>query len=138
MQAGVSVTDDCVTIFNELKLKHSHRYVIFRLSADLTQVEIESQGAAADKDWKEFQGKLPENDCRYAVYDFEYDTPDGVRNKIVFIFWSPETAKIKSKMVYASTKDELKRRFVGLGSDVQANDASEVTYEAVLERVQAV
>lgn len=96
--------------------------------------------------------ELPENDCRYAVYDFEYAKGDeGKRNKICFYAyipisicswlltiyyrWSPDTAPIKSKMVYASSKESIKRAFTGLGVEIQGTDYAEVSYDSVLDKV---
>lgn len=32
--------------------------------------------------------ELPESDCRWAAYDFEYQLPDGgKRKKVLFISW---------------------------------------------------
>lgn len=43
---------------------------------------------------------------------------------------SPEHASIRSKMVYASSKDVIRRALVGIGSEIQATDADEISYEA--------
>jgi cofilin len=38
--------------------------------------------------YEEFVAALPTDDCRYAVFDFEYDTNgEGIRNKICFYVW---------------------------------------------------
>lgn len=49
--------------------------------------------------------------------------------------WSPDTAPVKSKMVYASSKESIKRSFNGIGVEIQGTDYSEVSYETVLDRV---
>ena len=49
--------------------------------------------------------------------------------------WSPDTAPIKSKMVYASSKDSIKRSFNGIGTEIQGTDYAEGSYETVLEKV---
>lgn len=49
--------------------------------------------------------------------------------------WSPDTASIKSKMVYASSKESIKRAFNGLGVEIQGTDYAEVSYESVLDKV---
>jgi cofilin len=49
--------------------------------------------------------------------------------------WSPDTAPIKSKMVYASSKETIKRAFNGIGVEIQGTDYAEVSYEAVLDKV---
>lgn len=100
-----------------------------------TKTEIVVEKKSTDKDFDTFLGDLPEKDCRYAIYDFEFNLGEGVRNKIIFISWSPDVAPIKSKMVYSSSKDTLRRAFTGIGTDIQATDFSEVAYETVLEKV---
>jgi Cofilin/tropomyosin-type actin-binding protein len=42
---------------------------------------------------------------------------------------SPDTAKIKDKMVSASSRDALRRSFVGIALEVQGTDYSEVAHE---------
>lgn len=106
------------------------------MSPDNSEVVVAKTSESDDYD--EFIALLPENECRYAVYDFKYEKAggEGIRNKICFIHWSPDTAKIKSKMVSASSKETIKRALSGVGIEVQATDYSEVEYEAVLEKVQ--
>lgn len=49
--------------------------------------------------------------------------------------WSPDTAPIKSKMVYASSKETIRRAFNGIGVEIQGTDYAEVSHESVLEKV---
>lgn len=43
---------------------------------------------------------------------------------------SPDEAKIKQKMVYASSRDALKRALTGVAVEVQGTDYAEVAYES--------
>lgn len=43
---------------------------------------------------------------------------------------SPEAAKIKQKMVFASSRDALKRALTGVAIEIQGTDYSEVAHEA--------
>ena len=52
-----------------------------------------------------------------------------------FVRWAPDTAPIKSKMVYASSKESIKRSFNGIGAEIQGTDYAEVSYDSVLEKV---
>ncbi|KAJ2425953.1 cofilin, partial [Coemansia sp. RSA 2531] len=164
--SGITVDDQCKSAFQELKVTHDYKFVLFKISddnksiivdttslgpyEDLEKVEPEEKDAklAARKAAKEllaqkpeleiyetFVGKLPEQECRYAVYDFAYQKDGSDRNKILFYAWSPDTAKIKNKMVYASSKDSLRKSLVGIALDVQATDLEEVSYESALEKV---
>lgn len=46
---------------------------------------------------------------------------------------APETAKVKSKMVYAGSKDALTRALVGISTKITATDLSELTESALVE-----
>jgi len=72
---------------------------------------------------------------RYAVFDFEWDTKDGCKkSKIVFVTWVPDTAKIRQKMLYASSKDKFKRELDGIQVEIQGTDFSEVEEKVFLDK----
>ncbi|CDK24231.1 unnamed protein product [Kuraishia capsulata CBS 1993] len=131
----VAVSDDALKAFNELKLGKKIKYIIYKLNDAKTEIVVEK--TSADTDYDSFLGELPEDECKYAIYDFEYELGkgEGKRNKIVFYQWAPDTANVRSKMVYASSKDALRRALNGVSTDIQGTDFSEVAYESVLERV---
>lgn len=139
MSSGVGVHDDALKAFNEFKLgggkKDAPNYIIYRISDDKTQIVIDTKGRAATYD--EFTELLPENECRYAVYDFDYELAGGAgkRAKIIFYTWAPDTTPIRNKMIYASSRDALRRALNGVAVDIQGADYSEVDYETVLSRV---
>lgn len=110
-------------------------FIIYKINDAKTEIVVEEEGSTDSYDT--FLGKLPENDCRYAVYDFEYEISngEGKRSKLVFFTWSPDTAPVRSKMIYASSKDSLRRALTGISTEIQGTDFSEVAYESVLERV---
>ena len=121
--------------FNDLKLGKKSKFIIFALNAEKTQIVVDK--TSSDDDYESFLAELPEDECKYAVYDFEYEIGggEGKRTKIVFYTWSPDTAPVRSKMVYASSKDALRRALNGIAADIQGTDFSEVAYDSVLERV---
>merc|ERR1712232_486340 len=135
MASGVGVNDECVQAFQDMKLNHKHRYIIYKLSDDLSEVEVQELGSgdSSKGTFDEFTKKLPEKEARYAVYDFEYSMEDdGVRQKLCFILWSPDVAKIKSKILYTSSKDAIRKKLQGISAEIQATDASEIAYEVVM------
>lgn len=122
----------------ELKLRKKYRYIIYKLNDDNTSIVIEKKVESADK-YDNFLGELPEDDCRYAVYDFEFEKSpgEGIRNKICFVVWVPDTSKVRQKMLYASSKDAIRKKLAGVATEIQATDMSEVSHEAVLDKVKA-
>jgi cofilin len=131
--SGVPVHSDCIAVFQDLKLKKKYKYIIFSLNKEATEIIV--QGAGND-DYEEFIVKaLPETECRWAIYDFEFEKEGGGRrNKITFLSWSPDDAKIKQKMLFASSRDALKRALNGIAIEIQGTDLSEVSYEIVFEK----
>jgi len=141
MSTGVGVADDCINAFNEFKMgRNTYRWLFFKVSDDRKSIILDTQACGAfNKGYGDFLRALPAEDCRYAVYMFEYDTPsDGKRSKIVFFNWAPETAPTRSKMLYAGTKGELKKALVGISIEIQGTDMSEVDESEVLNKCKTV
>jgi len=116
-------------------LRKKHKYIIFGLSPDKT--EIISLKTGTSTEYEDFLADLPENQCRWAIYDLEFQKEEGgVRNKIIFYHWSPDDAKIKDKMVFASSRDALRRSLVGVAVEIQGTDNSEVAFETVLDKAK--
>jgi len=133
MASGIGVNPECLEAFQELKLGKKSKYIIFTINDDKTEVVVEKKSPSAN--YEDFLADLPEQECRWAIYDFEYEKEGGKRNKITFFSWSPDDAKIKSKMMFASSKDALRRSLVGVANEIQGTDYSEVAYESVLDKV---
>lgn len=150
--SGVQVADACNVTFQELKLGKKHKYIIFNLNKDFTEIVVEK--CSSESNYEKFLENLPEKECRWAVYDFDFEK-DGKRNKLCFISWSvasircncslvlilvvpwdfirsPDDAKVRPKMVFASSRDALKRKLDGISLEIQGTDPSEVSYETGL------
>jgi len=137
MSSGVAVNDNVVTKYNELKLGHLFRYIIFKLNDSNTEIVVDKT-APPTATWEDFVKDLPKEDCRYAAYDFDFEVEGGgKREKILFVLWSSDNAKTKSKMLYTSSKDAIKKKLNLMGSDIQATDAAEIDYNTVLDKVKS-
>lgn len=194
--SGMAVDDECKLKFLELKAKRSFRFIIFRI--DGQQVVVEKLGKA-EESYDDFTASLPANECRYAVYDFDFTTEENCqKSKIFFIAWysysysysflpspllssplhhhssiectnlklvlvywtiyvrsfhfilsivlgdmmvcnvvccrSPDSSKVRMKMVYASSKDRFKRELDGIQVELQATDPSEMSFDIIKAR----
>lgn len=136
MSTGIKVSDDVVAAFNDLKIGHKYRYVVCKI-ADESEVVVETK-ADTSATYEDFVGSLPDDDCRYCVFDYEFEKDGGKRNKILLITWAPDTAKIKPKMLYTGTHRSVKQKLVGIQVEIQATDNSEISEEAVIEKVNRV
>ncbi|KAL9604200.1 MAG: hypothetical protein Q9219_000598 [cf. Caloplaca sp. 3 TL-2023] len=142
----VTVNPDCVSKFNELKLGKTIKYIIYKLSDNYKEIEVEE--SSTDAEWENFQNKILNAKSsykgkegkgpRYAVYDFQYELEggEGTRNKIVFISWSPdEGTLVFPRMTYASSKEALKNALNGIAAEVQANNEDEIEYSTILKDI---
>lgn len=123
--------------FNELKLKHNHRYVMYAMNDAHTEIRVLKK-AAPTATYDDFVAELPENECRYGVFDYEFEEDGRKQGKILFVVWAPDTSKIKAKMLYASSKANFKKKLVGIGHEIQATCIAEVDEDAVREKVTRV
>ncbi|WOG93145.1 hypothetical protein DCAR_0312426 [Daucus carota subsp. sativus] len=71
----MGVADQCKNTFLELQWKKVHRYVILMIAEKKNEVVVEKTGGPAES-YDNFTSTLPENDCRYAVYDYDYMTSE--------------------------------------------------------------
>lgn len=87
-------------------------------------------------DYDDFIAALPESECRYAIYDYKYVNADDCEfSKLVFVVWNPDSARLKNKMLYASTKDFFKSRLSGIAVEIQATDYDEVSEAELRENI---
>lgn len=83
----MAVSEECKLKFMELKRKKTYRYIIFRIDEKVQQVVVEKAGGPSES-YDDFTAALPEHDCRYGVYDFDFTTEDNCqKSKIFFIAW---------------------------------------------------
>jgi len=126
MSSGVQVNPECVSEFEEMKIRSKYQYIIFKITADKKYIEIEEKGEAGAS-FDQFKSKLPDGDCRYAVLDVQINTKSGATaNKLIFIAWSDDNASVKPKMLYASSKDALKKALTGINEEFQATERADL------------
>lgn len=59
---------------------------MYKISEDNKTIVLEK--AVENATYEEFVSSLPENEPRYALYDFEFEKPgEGQRSKIAFFSW---------------------------------------------------
>ncbi|KAJ6408892.1 hypothetical protein OIU84_008567 [Salix udensis] len=130
----MAVHDDCMLKFMELKAKRTHRFIVYKIEEEQKQVIVEKLGEPAQS-YEDFTASLPADECRYAVYDFDFVTEENVqKSKIFFIAWSPDTSKVRNKMIYASSKDSFKRELDGIQVELQATDPTEMGLDVIRSR----
>lgn len=83
----MGVAEHSKITYVELQRKKVYRYLIFKIDEKKNEVVVEKTGGPAEG-YEDFTASLPENDCRYAVYDFDFVTSENCqKSKIFFIAW---------------------------------------------------
>ncbi|KAB2003593.1 Actin-depolymerizing factor 6 [Gossypium arboreum] len=132
--SGMCAAGHAKDTFLELKRKKIYRYLVFRIDEKKRKVVVEKTGDPAET-YDDFTASLPENDCRYAVYDFDFVTSDNCqKSKIFFIAWSPSSSRIRSKVLYATSKHGLREELDGIHYEIQATDPTEMDLEVLKDR----
>ncbi|MCO5592546.1 hypothetical protein L7F22_046549 [Adiantum nelumboides] len=85
--SGIAVDDECKLKFMDLKSKRTYRYIVYKLDDKLNKIVVEKLGGP-DESYDQFTASLPEKDCRYAIYDYDFVTEDNCqKSKIFFVAW---------------------------------------------------
>lgn len=133
---GITVPDEIIAEYNDFKLKRtSFKFILYKI--DGAQIVVD-QRLEEDQSFEDMVGNLTD-EPRFILADFPYQTTDGRdADKIVFITWIPDTAKVREKMKYSGTKEALKSAFVGISVNVNATALDELTTEIVVEQCNKV
>ncbi|KAG5582906.1 hypothetical protein H5410_053533 [Solanum commersonii] len=127
--SGMAVHDDCKLTFFELKTKRTHRFIVFKIEEKQKQVVVEQVGEPTQS-YEDFAESLPADECRYAVYDFDFVTEENCQKSRIF----SSHARVRSKMIYASSKDRFKRELDGIQIELQATDPTEMGLDVIKSR----
>ncbi|XP_020607097.1 cofilin-like [Orbicella faveolata] len=143
MSSGVGVDQNVIDAFNDTKLKKRHAYVVMkirdkkkivvdRLGDKLPQNCTQSRNEDIFNDMKRKFGNEP----RYILFDFCYTRPNqSVAQKLVFISWCSDEVSVGEKMIYASSKDALKKCFTGLTTEFQCTDPTEFQHSELVKEL---
>ncbi len=128
-------THEAIKIYKDLKYSKLYSAIFYKISEDQNHIVVD-QTFKPDTPYNEIIDSLPQNECRYLVIDFAFIDVDGSNIKrLIFINWLPDTAKVRPKMLYNSSKDTFTKKLVGLTFYMMAGDTSEITYEYTLNKI---
>ncbi len=63
VETGIKIDDSVADEFTKLRMKRAHRFLIFKVNDDKTQIETEHIGAR-DSTFEEFKELMPKDECR--------------------------------------------------------------------------
>ena len=152
---GFKVNDECKSLYEEFKMagKKALKYDYIVLVPDVKKGVVvvdssppygESAGMEEYKDstneppsYKRLREYLQTKSSAYCFYDFHWVQADGAseqkKSEIKFIAWSDDNrASGKEKMVFAGTKEAVKKALKYGDKDHSANDENDLIYKDIL------
>ncbi|KAI8329248.1 hypothetical protein BC941DRAFT_405948 [Chlamydoabsidia padenii] len=90
--------------------KFSSKNAAFVLKINKNSLKIEEDEVYDKISLEDLVEELPENTPRYIILSYELKHKDGrVNFPLLFIYWSPSTAKAELHMLYTSAKGDLQQ-----------------------------
>ena len=136
-RTGINPSDEMIKTHQEMRMGKTMRWATFKVTEDWKEVIVDKRGRRESK-WEEFVGELEAaGDCRYGAFSMDFENSEKQqRNKLITVLWTPSCATVKSKMLYAATKESVKRAFVGVGLEIQASSSSSLDFVDILASLQ--
>lgn len=132
--SGVVLGDGCKELFTQMQLKHTLRYIIYEIQDKKTIVPLSQ--ADKSKNYDDFLGALPAGQPKFALVDVPFEAKTGAQtSKMVFVFWCPDDCGVKDKMLYASSKDVIRKAFTGIQCEIQANDKGDLVEADIIQKL---
>ena len=94
--SGIAIDEDVTTLYNDVKMKQTNKFVTFRIEnekrvvVDETAKPCKTEEREEDKaQFEILKTKLVDlNEPRYVLYDFGFTAKGGRKlSKLAFIFW---------------------------------------------------
>jgi len=156
MASGIEVDTECVTKFQALQKEHKYTFLVMKIENN-KEIKVCKILDDAGEEWNVRKGgsrgtpedsqelweKVRKSYCietepSYIVFDMTLRNKDtgACNDNVVLITWIPDNGPVKSKMIYSSSVDALKRKLVGVSAILQANDESDLDYEHMAKTVR--
>jgi len=135
-RAGLGISDDIQRAFVAAQESDAVRALQVSISDEALVLAHTLQKAGdARKDFEEsLPAALDDNAASLVVFRFD-DAPSSGAYRWVLLAWVPDSAKVRDKMLYSSSREDLKRT-LGLGyffTEYYANSKSDLSFPALLD-----
>ncbi|KAG2221137.1 hypothetical protein INT45_004446, partial [Circinella minor] len=118
--------------------KYSSGNAAFVLQIDRKQLKIVEDEVYDDISIEDLVEELPENSPRYIILSYELTHSDGRKNfPLIFIYWSPSSAKAEINMLYASAKTYLQEK-IGVNRGFDVREADTLTDEFLEKNLKSI
>jgi cofilin len=124
--ATLTVSPNLSEKFDLIKVRRKSgnpKYLLIKIGE--TEIDVETVGAT-NGTYSQLKSALPFTDCRYVIYDHDYESSDrGTLNKLYLICWFPDNATTYNKMAYTAAKPQLMEKLSGV-TEILCRSTSEL------------
>lgn len=139
----VEVADNCKVIFEEIRKRRLHRYVIFTVRKKQIVVDvIGDRNSTYEQYLKDLQKGGP-GECRFGLFDFEYmhqhqELPmPSKKEKLILMFWCPDTVTTEKETLYDNLFVLLRDSLPGVQNFFYVKTCLEASKDSVEQRLRA-
>jgi len=129
-QTGIRANDELNKFFAKCRDNETrHRYRMIKVVISNEELTFDlSKEAIGDwkQDWDTLVLRNIDNDEPCYLF-YRLDDKDGEAYRWILISWSPDSASVRNKMLYATTKASLKKEFAGLYDDLYGNVKEDIS-----------
>lgn len=136
-EQSYGVTQGAYDAYYALKEQKKFRFLVLKITgATLTEVAVEKTSSSTEyDDFIEAIQAGGEEECRYGVYDFQFERDGKQHRKIFLILWAPDDATAKQKKLYTAGRAAVVRNLRGVTLH-SARDLGDLSYTALLEKAR--
>ncbi|KAL0481151.1 hypothetical protein AKO1_012635 [Acrasis kona] len=95
----------------------STQYVSLKIDLETEVVRTANKSEAIEPD--QLGATLPADEPRFNFYSFKHEFEGKEQTSVFFIYYCPMKSKVKSRMVYSSSKATLQQRAIDLGVKIE-------------------
>ena len=85
--SGVKVRDEVKKAFQDMKLGHKYKWVLYKISDDERFIVIDQVEQDLSKNYEDFLQVLINQPARYAVVDVDYEHGGLKKSKLALVSW---------------------------------------------------
>ena len=90
-------------------------------------MQVLERAGKKEETWTDFIFSLPANEFRYTVFDISFTNHDGMNiSKIFFCNWNPDSAPLKTRLLYATAKENFRVYLDLNGKEITLNSPDDV------------
>ncbi len=131
---GIGISSDTLEKFNKQKMERSIKGLIFRIDEASGEVVVETE---TNDSFEELVQRFPINEPRFATYDFPFVNRAGLEDtRLLFIFWSPDDAPIKLKMLFAGTKNFFRSQLGTVMINIEGTALKDFSKDKIAKRIE--